>query len=114
MQPFNVPAGAKVYFGAPANPMPKEIAARIARVVGDVPDVVEAHLPQFYTEGAVSSATQILVLGVKRNASLAQAARAVSSRIGKVLPAGAHLDVWPMTEQDAILATVRSLGCQIR
>ncbi len=114
MQPFNIPAGAKVYFGAPANPLPRETTARIARLVATIPEVSEAHLPQFYSEDAMPAPAQILVLCVNSKSKIEQAARAVTNKLTGMLPAGMHLDVWPMAEDNAILATVRDLGCRIR
>ena len=65
MQPMNVPAGAQIMLGAPAQPMPQALSEAIGNAVTQVEGILEAHLPQCYVAEVRQQPAQILVLVVR-------------------------------------------------
>jgi len=51
MTPIHIPKGARIYLGAPAQPMPLAISDALKALAGSVPGIAEAHLPQCFVEG---------------------------------------------------------------
>ena len=62
-------AGTKMFFGAPAKPMPEIMVDAIAQVVAQVPGIQEAHLPQCFIEGD-KEARQVVVIGVQNRSEI--------------------------------------------
>src|SRR5262245_46426915 len=112
MQPLHIPKGARVYIGAPAQPLPENIVSALRSAVSSAPGLAEAHLPQVYFESA-EAASQVLVL-VPLSRSQAQAVvDAVGSQLSSALPAGVTLDVWLLSARDFMLEAVRNAHCEL-
>jgi hypothetical protein len=65
MQPMNIPAGAQIMLGAPAQPMPQALSEAIGHTVAQIEGILEAHLPQCYVAEVMPKPAQILVLVVR-------------------------------------------------
>ena len=113
MMPLSVPPGAKVYLGAPANPMDPAITRSLVEIVASCPGIVEAHLPQCYIPNAMSAPAQVLVLVVSDSVQLQPIISAIGERISAHLPQGVHQDIWQMGPGDEMLQTVRGADCLI-
>jgi hypothetical protein len=111
MSERTVKAGATMFFGAPANPMPEIIADAISQVVAQVPGIVEAHLPQCFIEGD-HEARQVLVIGVQSRGEIPQIAQALMGKLQLVFPPAEFIDILPF-ESGAVPAAIRQAGCRI-
>lgn len=112
MQPLRVPAGSEVYLGAPAKPMDPGIFAALGELVDSVPEVIEAHLPQTFVPGVMAAPAQVLVISTldpDRQLALGK----IGPGLGRVLPAGQSIDVWPLNPSDKLLVAVRGANCRI-
>ncbi len=103
--------GIKMFFGAPAKPMPDVMADAISQVVAQVPGIVEAHLPQCFIEGD-KEARQVLVIGVQSRAEIPQIARQLMGKLQLVFPPGQFIDILPF-ESGSLPSGVRQADCQI-
>ena len=112
LQRLLVPAGSEVFLGAPATPMEPEIVAAIGKLVDGAPEIVEAHLPQVFVSGAAQAPAQVLVI-VTADRDLQRALDKVGAGLGRILPSGRSLDVWPLSPMDKLLPTVRGAGCRV-
>jgi hypothetical protein len=112
MQPFHIPKGARVYIGAPAQPLPETIVGGLRSVVSSVAGLAEAHLPQVYFEGA-EAASQVLVLVPLSRSQTQAVLDAVGSRLQSVLPSGVALDILPLAASDPLLEPVRNTHCEL-
>lgn len=111
--PLHIPAGAELFIGAPAKPLPPAIVEDLRSCLLGIAEIEEAHLPQMYVPRVMTGAAQVLVLVVApshQSATLKTVGRVLLS----ILPAGAMLDVWPLPPGHEMLATVRSAGCQLK
>ncbi len=113
VKPLTIPKDTTVYLGRPAKPMPQELADAIGEMVRGIPGIREAHLPHCYVKGIVEPPTQILVLVFDDAADQQGVLDAVGQGLSRVLPQGAHLDVWPLSEGDILLSDVRNTKMSI-
>lgn len=90
--------------------MEPEIVAAIRRLVDNAPEIIEAHLPQVYVPGAMEAPAQVLVIVVADSDSQ-RAVEKLGSGLGRVVPPGRSIDVWPLSPGDRLLPTVRAAGC---
>jgi len=112
MQPLHIPKGARVYIGAPAQPLPDTIVNGLRSLVSPVAGLAEAHLPQVYFEGA-EAASQVLVLVPLSRPQSRAVIDAVGLGLQSVLPSGVTLDVLPLAASDPLLEPVRNAHCEL-
>ena len=96
MKPLNIAKGARVYIGAPAQPLPEAITNGLGSLVSKVPGLVEAHLLQCYVEGEEAARQVLVVVPVSRSQTQA-VLDAVGSELPGILPSAVPLDVWPLS-----------------
>jgi|GEM_PF-815730 hypothetical protein len=113
MQPMNIPAGAQIMLGAPAQPMPQALSEAIGHTVAQIEGILEAHLPQCYVAEVMPKPAQILVLVVRSPDDAENVLRQTAERLRACLPEGALLDLWPIESAHPILHEVRGADCQI-
>jgi hypothetical protein len=92
--------------------MEPEIVAAISRLVDGTPEIIEAHLPQVFVTGAMQAPAQVLVI-VTADRDLQRALDKVGAGLGRILPSGRSMDVWPLSPTDKLLPTVREAGCRV-
>jgi hypothetical protein len=92
--------------------MEPEIVAAIGRLVDGTPEVIEAHLPQVFVRDAMQDPAQVLVI-VTVDGNVQRALDKVGAGLGRILPSGRSLDVWPMSPTDKLLPMVRGAGCRV-
>ncbi len=112
MHQLRVPAGSEVFLGAPRVPMEPEIVTALGGLVDSTPEVIEAHLPQAFVPGTMSSPMQVLVIVTEesdRHVALAK----LGTGLGRILPDGRPIDVWPLSPGDQLLPAVRGANCRI-
>jgi hypothetical protein len=91
MKAIEIPQGASIYLGAPANPMPKAHSDAITDMVSKMPEIEEAHLPQCYLPGVVDPPTQILVILAQPGSDTQAVLQALARGVFDALPKGTHL-----------------------
>ena len=114
LTPFRVPAGTPVYVGAPANPMSLEYSTLIGAAASRTRGILEAHLPQCFAPPALAEPEQVLVVLVNPGPEANQILDALALELSRALPKDFKLAMWPMTEQSAVLPTVREANCRVR
>jgi hypothetical protein len=113
MKTLDIPKGTPVLIGAPAKPMAQAQSSAIGGMVPAIPGVREAYLPHCFVHGVMENPAQILVLVLDSAANRQNVLDAVGEGLARVLPPGTHLDVWPMTNGDSLLSTVRGTRTHI-
>jgi hypothetical protein len=92
--------------------MEPEIVAAIGNLVDGASEIVEAHLPQVFVRGAMQAPAQVLVI-VTVDGDLQRALDKVGVGLGRILPSGRNMDVWPLSPMDKLLPAVRGAGCRV-
>jgi len=102
-------------FGAPKDPVPPERCRNIARAVGQVSGVREAHLPLIQVEGENDAPRQWLVVATDGDTDSQQIAERVRNMLAltSALPQGEFIDILPLKLGQGLLDTVRKTGCQV-
>ena len=114
MDELTAAAGLDVLVGAPADgAISAEATAALAAALSHTPGVLEGHLPQLFAPGVSDAPAQALVLALARGAAPDAVMSALRPRLAAIVPAGVHLDVWPLAPAHALLPAVRQAGCQI-
>jgi hypothetical protein len=111
MRQREIPPGTRMFFGAPANPMPESKVVAIRDAVRGIDGILEAHLPQCFIEGD-AQAHQVLVIGVRTKGEIPRIANELTPGLSRILGDGLFLDLLPF-EAAAIPEGVRRARCQL-
>jgi hypothetical protein len=111
---MRIPAGAQVYFGAPAKPMEQGSVAAISELLKSAPETIEAHLPQCYVQGTMQEPAQILVVVFSPEADLEHLLRSLKAGIASLALPGGNLDIWQLAPSSNMLPTIRKAGCSLK
>jgi hypothetical protein len=93
--------------------MDEGLVRSIAELVKSVPEILEAHLPQCAIPGIMQGVAQMLVVVVPATGDIESALRPLHEGLGRLIPPGHHLDVWPILPDNNLLPAVRSTGCNV-
>jgi|SRR5215469_1426404 len=108
---MRVPAGATMYIGPPAKPIPKEITDPIGTALGKFTDILEAHLPMIYIKGHIDPPAQVLVVVLGENRGNLQ--MKIMEAVRGALPIGFHLNITDSYLGDPNLPTIRATATQL-
>lgn len=108
---MKLPAGTKVYIGAPAHPLSPQLLQAIGAALGKLPEIREARLPQVYIPGEIHPSEQVLIIVVE-DAAPSPAAK-VNQALRAILPSNVDLLVMQWRPNNAMLPTVQSYGCAL-
>ena len=108
---MKIPAGTSAYIGAPAEPIPKQISDAIGTELGNIPEILEAHLPLVYVKGLIDPPTQILFVVVGENGANLQGK--IVELMGRVLPTNFYIDVSELHSSDPQLPAIRASGTRL-
>lgn len=112
-QPFQIPAGTTIRFGAPARPLAEDIRNGIKSGLSSIAGVSEAHLPLCQVMGSMPEPAQVLVVVFKNRSTLEPAMPSLLQLVRNVIPQDSHLDIWPLVENDPLLDTIRKANCYL-
>jgi hypothetical protein len=111
---FAIPTGATVYLGKPAKPVQPKLVDSLRAVIAELPNILEAHLPQCWVKDILPEAGPILVLVLSGDSDGADdVALQMERRIAAILPPGSHLDFWLLAPNEPVLQAVRGAGCVV-
>lgn len=110
---LEIPAGAHVYLGAPANPMSQESVELLHSLVSEESAVIEAHIPQCYIPTMMTEPRQVLFIMCKSRNRAEQAGLSLTRHLTEAILLGGTIDIFPLTIQHELVNTVRNAGCQI-
>ena len=108
---MRIPAGAKLYIGPPANPIPKQVSDAIGMELGKIPEIQEAHLPMFYIKEHIDPPAQVLFIVLEENVP-SQELR-ITEALRAILPPNFLLNTTEAYPGDRNLPTVRATGTQL-
>jgi len=91
--------------------MPEVMADAIGQVVGQVPGIVEAYLPQCHIEGE-EEARQVLVLGVQSKSQIPQIMQDLMGKMELVMPSKQFIDILPFSTRE-LPPGARVSECQV-
>lgn len=113
MKELVVPSGTQVMLGAPAQPLDASVVSTVGDLVSSIEGIAEAHLPQCFILGLMDAPEQVLVVVLEAGADRVDVLNQIGAGLPRVLPRGPDLQVWPVSEDDGLIGTVRGTGCQV-
>jgi hypothetical protein len=108
---MKIPVGTTAYIGPPAKPIPKQVSDAIGKALGQIPEIVEAHLPMVYVKGHIDPPAQVLVVVVEANNSSPQTK--IKEVLRAVLPTNSHMEITESDLGDPRLPTIRATGTKL-
>ena len=108
---MRIPAGATLYIGPPAKPIPKQVSDAIGIALGMISEIVEAHLPMIYIKGQIDPPAQVLVVVLGENSPSPQAK--ITDALRTVLPTNSKINITELHPGDPNLPTIRATGTQL-
>jgi hypothetical protein len=108
-----IPLGQKILIGKPAKAPSEKFLIAIKRALESLPTYLEAHLPQYFAIGAMSTPRLALVLVIdeKENREVF-AQRAEALFFVDATPA-TEMDLWVLAPNDPLLPNVRRAACTL-
>src|SRR5881296_2986855 len=104
--------GTTVYFDRPTKPSPESLRNDLVTLLRSIDEVKEAHLVLWYVHGRMEISQPVLVIVVDPD-NRKKVFDLLENELAKVLPGQTVLDVFPVSEHDAILGYIRRCGCEI-
>jgi hypothetical protein len=108
---MKIPAGTTAYIGPPAEPISQQISDAIGSELGNIPEILEAHLPMVYIKGQIDPPAQILFAVVEETSPSTQ--RKIVEVMRRVLPVNFYLDIAELHSRDPQLPAIRASGTQL-
>ena len=108
---MEIPAGTAAYIGPPAKPIPKQVSDAIGTALGEISEILEAHLPMVYVKGYIDPPTQVLVVVLDEKRPSPQAK--IAEVLRAVLPTDLHMEVTASPPGDPKLPTIRATCTQL-
>lgn len=109
-----IPPGAQVMIGAPAQPMPESTKEALKSLVGSIPEITEAHLPQLIAPAVMRAPGQVLVTVMESQEAADRALAALDAGIATIIGEDGHLDVLALAPSSPLLESVRNIGLRIK
>jgi hypothetical protein len=114
MRVLDIPKGTKVLIATPARPMPENESNALGELIRGIHGVKEAYLPYCHVQGMTEKPAQILVLVLDSTADVHSALKALGDGLfDEMKPGGEIIDVWPMTQTNPLLASIRGTRTHI-
>jgi len=110
--PIRTPHEGEVLIGQPAKPA-RTLARSLAELLAAFPEVQEAHFPQCFAPGKMTSPAQVLMIVFSGPREAEETMPRIQEGIVRLLPTGAILDTWPITLPGEFLESVRGARCRI-
>jgi len=109
-----LPSGTTLLIGPPTGAqLSDEARTALATAVAALPGLLEAHVPQITAAGSGSAPRQVLFLVLEDDARAERVLESLAPRLKEIVPAGAVLDVLPLTLRHELLPAVRNAGSRI-
>ena len=108
-----IPTGTPLLLGAPVKPMDSKLSSQIGELADSIEGFMEAHLPQTFAVGVMEEPVQVLVVVLELDADIKAITRQLGVGLGKILPEGMHLDVWPIPKDHPMLNDIRGANCKL-
>lgn len=110
---IEIPAGSRVFLGAPANPKLQESVDLLRKLMSEEPGIIEGHIPQCYIPMMMTEPRQVLFIVCSSLNSGEQAVSSLRKHLTKAILQGGMVDIFPLTATHELVDEVRRAGCRI-
>lgn len=113
MQEYREKLGTNLLISAPSKGLSKKLIRRISGIICEIEEIREAHLPDVITIGSNESAAHVLFLVFNQTSRIPTVMDSIASELANVSLNEEPFDVWPISQSNSLLATIRSANCVI-
>lgn len=110
---FEIPAGSRVFLGAPTNSISQDAVNLLRNLVSNEPEVIEAHIPQCYIPSMMTEPHQVLFVICSSRGSVERSVTSLTKHLAKAILLDGIIDIFPLTVTHELVSAVRGAGCQI-
>ena len=113
MQNYREKLGTNLLISAPPERPSKKLLSRISEIICNIEEIREAHLSMVLSVGASKEQMCVLFLVFDQESEIAGVMESIDTELKSINGAGMSFDVWPISQSDSLLETIRSANCVI-
>jgi hypothetical protein len=110
---LNIPAGASVFLGAPAHPMPDNSIKLLKDIVSQEEAIVEAHIPLCYIPSVMEIPSQTLFVMFQTPEDVAKTVMSLCENVYNTFPSGESIEIIPLSITDRLVPNIRAASCKL-
>ena len=113
MQKYREKPATKILIGAPAIPVSQDLRRRISEIICNIEEIREAHLPDVITIGSGGGASRVLFLVFEQKDQISQIMDSIGPELADAGRNAEQFEVWPISQSNDLLETIRDANCVI-
>jgi hypothetical protein len=86
---------------------------QISALLGEIPEVREAHIPEIFAIGVMQAPRSVLIVVIDPDSAVGAVTTRIDDALGTILKKRERLDVWPVSAEHHLIATVREAECLV-
>lgn len=108
MQQYREKLGTNRLISAPRKPVSKKLIRHVSGIIGDVEEIREAHLAEVITIGSEEPVVPTVFLVFSETSQISAVMDSIGAKLANVSRDDEPFEVWPISQSDSLLATIRS------
>ena len=113
MTTLDLTTATNVLVGKPAKGPSRRRLKQISALLGEIPEIREAHIPEVFAIGIMQAPRNVLFLVIEPDTAIDDIASRIGAALDTLLGKRERLDVWPVTAEHRLIATVREADCLV-
>jgi len=113
MATLDLTTATNVLVGKPSKQLSMRRLKQISALLGDISEVREAHIPEVFAIGIMQTPRNVLFLVIEPDTSIDHITARIDGALGTILGRREHLDVWPVSTEHRLIATIREADCLV-
>ena len=113
VQSYREKLGTNLLISAPPEQPSKKLVSRISEIICNIEEIREAHFPMVLSVGASKEQMCVLFLVFNQARTISGVLASIDTELKSINGDGMPFDVWPISQSDSLLETIRSANCVI-
>lgn len=113
MATLDLTTATNVLVGKPGTRLPKRRMKQISALLGEIPEVREAHIPEIFAIGVMQAPRSVLFVVIEPDTAVDAVTTRIDGALGAILKKRERLDVWPVAAGHLLIDTVREAECLV-
>ena len=105
--------GTNWLISAPPKRPSKKLVGRISEIIRNIEEIREAHFSMVLSVGANKEQMCVLFLVFYQERKIVGVMESINTELKSINSDGLPFDVWPISQSDSLLETIRSANCVI-
>ena len=113
MTTLDLTTATNVLVGKPEKGPSRRRLKQISALLGEMPEIREAHIPEVFAVGIMQAPRNVLFLVIEPDTAIDHITTRIGDALDALLGKRERLDVWPVTAKHRLIATVREVDCLV-